>query len=94
MQQIIITTPEELEVLIQKSCLNALNSQPEPSGNDPEKKFLSLNEAALFLDLAPQTIYGLTSKKTIPFYKAGKKLRFLKTDLEGWLLSNKPTLTK
>lgn len=93
MQKIIITTPEELEGLIQKSCFSALNSQPELSGN-PEKKFLSLQEAAQFLDLVPQTIYGLTSKKSIPFYKAGKKLRFLKSDLECWLTANKPSIQK
>lgn len=88
MHQIIITTPEELETLIQNSCIKALNSQAQSANPETEQQFLSLKEAARFLDLAPQTIYGMTSRKIIPFYKAGKKLRFLKSELQSWALNH------
>lgn len=89
MQQIIITTPEELETLIQKSFTNALSTHVPPV--EQEEKFISLKQAALYLNLSPQTIYGLTSKRSIPFIKKGKKLRFLESELKQWLyLSNSP----
>lgn len=87
MQQIVITTPEELETIIHE-IFNALSSDAQFPSPDHDEHFLSLKEAALFLGLAPQTIYGLTSKKSIPFYKTGKKLRFLKSELRKWLLNN------
>jgi excisionase family DNA binding protein len=59
------------------------NTNDIPGGGYP--LLLSLEDAALFLNLAPQTIYGFTSKRLIPFIKKGKKLYFRKGDLEEWL---------
>ena len=41
---------------------------------DPEKR-------------AKQTFYGLVSKGAIPFHKRGKKLTFLKSEIDLWLKS-------
>lgn len=87
MQKFIITTPEELDGLIQNSVLNALRSQ-EQTHQKQQREYLTLKQASVFLDLAPQTIYGLTSKGRIPYLKSGKKLLFLKTALEAWLLED------
>lgn len=58
-------------------------------------KLLNVNEAAIFLNLAPQTLYGFTSNRTIPFIKKGKKLYFEKSALEKWLSSGeKKTITQ
>ncbi len=54
-----------------------------------EERFLSIDEAASYLNLARQTVYGLTSKRLIPFLKKGKKLYFIESELKNWLLSGR-----
>ncbi len=38
---------------------------------------------------AKQTIYGKVSNRTIPFHKNGKRLSFLKSEIDEWLMSDK-----
>ncbi len=84
MNKIIITTPPELEDMIYTSLKRAFGEiKPEKPGN--EQRFLNLTEASEFLNLASQTIYGLTCKREIPFLKKGKKLYFKEADLIAWL---------
>lgn len=52
-------------------------------------ELMSTQEASKFLNLAKQTIYGLTSKNVIPHIKRGKKLYFSKTELANWLKEGK-----
>lgn len=84
MEKLIITNAQELDSLIQSSVQKALAGfQPGKANEDPA--FLNLNEASEFLNLANQTVYGLTSKREIPFFKRGKKLYFRESDLVAWL---------
>ncbi len=47
-------------------------------------KFMTVNEAAEFLRLAPKTLYGLVSQKRIPCRHAGRRLLFLESELMEW----------
>ncbi|MBL0049665.1 MAG: helix-turn-helix domain-containing protein [Bacteroidetes bacterium] len=85
MSKMILTTEAELGELIQKSVREALNEQKNGSLTIPVKEILTLKECAAYLDLAPQTIYGYTSNRLLPFIKRGKKLFFEKSKLEKWL---------
>lgn len=54
------------------------------------KEVLNFNEGATFLDLSKSHLYKLTSQKRIPhFCPEGKKIYFLRTDLQSWLLRNR-----
>lgn len=54
------------------------------------KNILTVDEAATMLDMKTANIYTLTSQHKIPFYKPnGKKIYFLKDELEKWVLSNR-----
>lgn len=53
------------------------------------KEILTIEEAAQFLNLAKQTLYGMTSRNEIPFVKRTRKLYFNRTDLESWLQEGK-----
>lgn len=54
------------------------------------KEVLNFNEGALFLNLSKSHLYKLTSQKRIPhFCPEGKKIYFLRTDLQSWLLRNR-----
>ncbi len=49
-------------------------------------EFMSSEEAASFLNIAVQTLYKLTSTRSIPFYKpSGKLLYFKREELSAWL---------
>ena len=48
--------------------------------------FKNIKEASEFLDSSVQTIYRLVSQDSIPYYKTGKKLYFLKSELRKWIM--------
>lgn len=87
----IITTlsQAELRILIVSCLEEALVGRKMSANPQSENTLLSLEEAAKFLNLAKQTLYGFTSKRLIPFVKRGKKLYFQKEALEKWLMEGK-----
>jgi excisionase family DNA binding protein len=86
-------TEAEFREIIKSSLRDSLQEIIIPQYNCLEKP-LSLKEASSFLNLATQTIYGYTSQRTIPFYKKGKKLLFLRKDLEAWVLEGRQRTRK
>ncbi len=48
-------------------------------------QFLTVPEAAKYLGLAIQTIYGLVSRREIPHSKKGNRLYFDKSDINTWV---------
>jgi len=80
----------EFKEMIKDSLNEVLTEQtPRPITFGDNDKPLSIKEAGEFLNLARQTIYGLTSKNLIPFSKRGKKLYFNKSELIQWLSEGK-----
>lgn len=55
--------------------------------SDADRLF-TLPEAATYLRLARQTLYNLVNRSEIPFLKAGRSLRFRKSDLDDWMVEN------
>ena len=68
---------------------NQIAKQIQLTPQIPEKNILNVSEAAEFLGLAKQTLYGYTSTNKIPFKKVNKKLFFDKKDLVKWLDTGK-----
>lgn len=51
-----------------------------------EKDFLTVKEAAFYLNLAKGYLYKLMMRKAIPYYKPmGKKCYFKRSDLNEWI---------
>lgn len=96
MTKVIVVQPDELQTMIDASVQKALTTKGVPvSDPNPQPEHFNVEQAAEFIDLAPQTIYGLTSRNEIPHYKRGKKLYFLKAELVSWMLENRrPQLQK
>ena len=93
MEKIILTTAEELRQLIVESVQMALkghgdSARPDANGQTGTR-YLTVSEAARYLNLAKQTVYGFTSSRTIPFIKRAKRLLFTKSDLDAWLAQGK-----
>lgn len=55
---------------------------------DKETRTWSNVEAAEYLGLTPGTLRVWVSKKKIPYVKVGGKVRFRKSDLDGFLDAN------
>ena len=88
MTHVVVTSKDELEDLIQNSLRKVFGEQQGNQKQEQDEIF-SVKQAAAFLNLAQQTIYGFTSKREIPFIKRGKKLYFRKSELKSWLMEGK-----
>ncbi len=88
MSEIIITTKEELESCIDRVIKKNLGAHFNSNKNEGDT-YLNVTEAAAFLNLAKQTLYGFTSQSQIPFIKRAKRLLFKKSDLEKWLMEGR-----
>lgn len=87
MQAVTITqiTPPELETLIENSIKKVLNTQNEkPTETD---RWFDLTELCQYHPDKPTkpTVYGWVNAGLIPVHKGGKKLRFLKSEIDNWL---------
>ena len=54
-------------------------------------KWFNLQELCEYLPDRParQTVYGWIGQRLIPFHKKGKKLQFLKSEIDSWLKADK-----
>ena len=70
------------------SKLDGITSQPK---EEPEDQWLNLKELCSYLPSHPaeQTVYGWTSCHQIPFHKKGKRIMFLKSEIDTWLHESK-----
>jgi excisionase family DNA binding protein len=80
--------------LVNEAVQTALEQHQESSvtelaENNQKAEVLNATQAAEFLHIAKQTLYSMTSRRKIPFYKNGKKILFRRGDLEEWLNSGK-----
>lgn len=66
---------ENIERLLQQQA------EPQPEAN----QLLTIQQAAEFLNLSVQTVYGLVSKAEVPVNKRGKRLYFSKQELTEWV---------
>lgn len=82
--------PEAMTYLIEKfdRLENLIESAVSPKTD--EVQWLDIDALCEYLPDKPakQTVYGWVCKKTIPFRKKGKKLQFLKSEIDRWLLSD------
>lgn len=89
-QQIYMLSEEGIKVLAEQITENIrkefkTSSSPENS----EDEFLSIDQLTKLIGLTKPTIYGHVHRKTIPFIKKGRMLRFSKHDILNWLQSGK-----
>ena len=83
-----IPLPELQAIII--DCVNQCLKQNDISkveNNFDSEKWFDIDELCNYLPDKPKkaTIYGYVRLKTIPYHKGGKKLRFLKSEIDAWL---------
>ena len=80
---IIRLSKKELETTITSAIDQAMKRSNETTMHP---NILTVQQAAEYMGLKVPTIYNYTSKGTIPHRKKGKRLIFLKEELDKWLL--------
>jgi len=53
--------------------------------SEKKEEFITIKDASIHIGIAVQTIYRLVSQHEIPFYKKGKRLYFIKSELNEWI---------
>lgn len=85
---VIVLSPLEVEKLIETTINRTIEKVVKNLPTQPteaQKEILTITDASELLNLAKPTIYGLTSKGEIPYFKKGKKLYFKRSELLDWL---------
>lgn len=84
--------PKALAYLINKvDKLESLLSIQITAKVEPSERWFNLQELCDYLPDHParQTVYGWVSQHSVPYHKKGKKLQFLKSEIDAWLKSEK-----
>lgn len=70
------------------SKIDGLNCAPQAQ---PTDLWMNLKELCEYLPSHPaeQTVYGWTSCHQIPYHKRGKRIMFLKSEIDAWLHDGK-----
>lgn len=77
------------EVNLRLKRIESLLCENHPVAPAEPDKRMNIREAAEFLNCAVPTIYGLVHRRLIPHEKKGKRLYFLKSELNEWLQKGK-----
>ena len=88
---------EQLNSLIQNALRKVISETPHAEQPAETDSWLDLNELCQYHPDKPSkpTVYGWVNVGTIPVHKGGKKLRFLKSEIDSWLRQGrKRTLTE
>lgn len=77
----LITEVKEVKSLLQNSRQVTV---------EPADRWFNLEELCEYLPDRParQTVYGWIGQHIIPYHKKGKKLQFLKSEIDQWLLAD------
>jgi len=87
MQQIVFLTKEDIKTAVLEA-LSEHQTQTPPTAPEPEQRIYGLKNLADFLGVGITTCWKLKKSGKLPFYQAGKKLYFKKSEIEA-VLSNR-----
>jgi len=78
---------EQLNSLIQNAVRKVISETPQAEQPTEADRWFDLNELCIYHPDKPTkpTVYGWVNAGTIPVHKGGKKLRFLKSEIDNWL---------
>lgn len=89
MENLILTTPEQLRQLLREELAALQIIQPSAlAATEPQTQVLDLQRFCELYGYRKATVYKLTSSGKIPFSRRGKKLYFDKAKIDEWLLEN------
>jgi excisionase family DNA binding protein len=78
---------EILEPIIDDCLDRAMNKYINTMTLDShdESGVFDMNETAKYLKISKATLYGMTSKRILPYYKHGHRIYFRKNEIDDWI---------
>jgi len=91
---VLISIPETtIKNIVADAVKKALSEYDAQKTSNTQSTILDFPDGCKYIGKSESTVYKLTSKKLIPHFKQGRKIYFLKAELDNWLLSNRvPTV--
>jgi excisionase family DNA binding protein len=88
-QSVMMLSKRELEDIICQAVAEALQAFSGSFQQKETKKYLSVEEAAKYLNVSTSTIYRKVQDREIPHLKKGKYLYFRPEELDAYLLEGR-----
>lgn len=79
----------EARLLNIEILLKELHKEQQPTTDPDKDRYLTITEAAAFVNLSKHTLYNLTMRRLIPFFKHRQKLYFRESELRQWIESGR-----
>lgn len=70
---------------IEQLLIHSRNELNKEKVEPQRSKLMNAKELAEYLSLSIATIYGMTHKRVVPFYKQGKRLHFKRDEIDNWI---------
>jgi excisionase family DNA binding protein len=87
---LVVVTTDQLAQLITETVKTALKEQsPIPSRSHAVHEYLSMAEAAEYLQMPQSTLYQYCANRRLPYTKRGKRNFFLRADLDAFMASDR-----
>lgn len=89
---LIDTILDQLRQVFREELVSFHQSNPAQADRQPAelgKTIFNLDQFCEYTGLSKQTAYKLTGKGLVPHSKRGKRLFFLKSEIDNWLLANR-----
>ena len=82
---------EILEPIIDDCLERAMNKYINTMTFEPkdDSGVLDMNETARYLKISKPSLYGMTHKRMLPYYKHGKRIYFRKNEIDEWINKGK-----
>ena len=78
-----------IQEIVESALTRHLHQIQASSQQQPFPDIMDVKMTAELLHLSVPTIYGLTHKREIPFYKRGQRLLFGRDDLYKWIAGSR-----
>lgn len=89
---LILTTACELKSLIENAVEVAVRQQvslPQKIEPNPVSEIMDIDACIKLTGLKKPSIYAQTSSRTIPHYRKGKRLYFIRSEILAWITEGK-----
>ncbi len=83
----------DLKALVKTAVKEAI-LEASATDKKPDADLIGVKEVAELCDYRPSYIYELTFRKSIPFFKVGKRIRFSRREIEKWIKAGRPDILR
>ena len=80
------------DILYMYNYTNTRNTRCENMADVLNENYISIEDAALFLNIKPVTLRKWIKDQNVPAHKIGKQWKFKRSELEAWVKSGESAM--